>query len=192
MEREPLEKALATADEINYKTTQIEEVRTVLSYDTQKFIQEQLKTANRLGDKARAIRLSIKLKEMFFGQFGKMFVFEQFSALRKPEDFAKAKLLGRDALKTGISIIQYCAMLLALLCSMIVCHMQECSNGQSNLCPHLLLCWTLCWLSKPLACSRIFWDSWETSSCLIHLHWYYLIFFRRAYVWQFRLLRYLY
>jgi hypothetical protein len=56
----------------------------------------------RLGDQARAIRLNIKLKEIFFGQFGKMFVFEQFGGLRKPEDFAKAKLLGREALKLGM------------------------------------------------------------------------------------------
>ncbi|ELR21237.1 myosin1, putative [Acanthamoeba castellanii str. Neff] len=102
MEKEPLERAWAGAQEINLKTAQIDEVRNVLANDEQKFIQEQLKTANRLGDQARAIRLNIKLKEIFFGQFGKMFVFEQFGGLRKPEDFAKAKLLGREALKLGM------------------------------------------------------------------------------------------
>jgi hypothetical protein len=35
------------AQEINLKTAQIDEVRNVLANDEQKFIQEQLKTANR-------------------------------------------------------------------------------------------------------------------------------------------------
>lgn len=102
MEREPLERAWNGAQEINLQTDQINEVKNVLSYDEQKFIQEQLKTANRLGDKDRAIRLNIRLKDIFFSQFGKMFVFEQWNGLRKPEDFAKAKLLGRDNLKLGM------------------------------------------------------------------------------------------
>jgi len=102
MEKEPLDRAWAGAQEINLETAQISEVKNVLSYDEQKFIQEQLKTANRLGDKERAIRLNIKLKEIFFSQFGKMFVFEQFGGLRKPDEFSKAKLLGREALKLGM------------------------------------------------------------------------------------------
>lgn len=46
--------------------------------------------------------MNIKLKEIFFSQFGKMFVFEQFGGLRKPDEFSKAKLLGREALKLGM------------------------------------------------------------------------------------------
>ncbi|KAL6056612.1 myosin-5 isoform X3, variant 2 [Balamuthia mandrillaris] len=102
MEKEIMERVLAGADEIKLKTKHIDEIRELLCLDEQKFIQKQLQTANRLGDKERAIRLTIALKETFFSQFGRMFVFEEFDLLRDREDFSKAKLFGRDELKLNM------------------------------------------------------------------------------------------
>ena len=95
-----------------------------LSLDPTKFIQLQLKVANRLGDHARAIRLQIQLKgacpecavcrvrwrrvrsdgrvfpaELFFAQFKKMFVLHEWKRLRDPDSFAKTKMFGRETLR---------------------------------------------------------------------------------------------
>eukprot|EP01087_Luapelamoeba_hula_P009787 TRINITY_DN2557_c0_g1_i2.p1 TRINITY_DN2557_c0_g1~~TRINITY_DN2557_c0_g1_i2.p1 ORF type:complete len:408 (+),score=83.59 TRINITY_DN2557_c0_g1_i2:322-1545(+) len=83
-------------------TQSLEEVAKILVLDEQGFLQIQLKKANELGDKARGVRLTIALKDLFFKQFGKMFVFEQFGHLRTRDAFSKAKLFGREALRDGM------------------------------------------------------------------------------------------
>lgn len=102
MDKELMEKAYHDADAIGLVTEDIEDIKDALSLDQQKFIQRQLKTANALGDRARAVRLTIQLKDLFFGQFGKMFVFEEFGGLRTPDDFSSTKLFGRDKLREGM------------------------------------------------------------------------------------------
>jgi len=87
--------------------------------DDTKFVQLQLKVANKLQDEARAIRLQILLKgflqltrcstfaiflkipttEMFFAQFRHMFVLSEWKRLQDPETFAKSKIFGREALR---------------------------------------------------------------------------------------------
>jgi hypothetical protein len=102
LDRAHLESAHNGAEAIGMENAQLTKVKEVLAYDTQRFIQEQLKTANRLKDRARAIRLTIELKDIFFGQFGKMFVYEEFGGFRDVEDFARSKLFGRDQLRLGM------------------------------------------------------------------------------------------
>ena len=94
-----MEKAVNDADAINFKSDTLEEVRGWLYCSKDKFLQQQLKTANKLHDPARAIRIQIKMKDLFFETHGKMFVFKEYGNLRNPEVFAKAKLFGREKLK---------------------------------------------------------------------------------------------
>jgi hypothetical protein len=94
-----MEKAVNDADAINFKSDVLEEVRGWLFCSKDKFLQQQLKTANKLHDPARAIRIQIKMKDLFFETHGKMFVFKEYGNLRNPEVFAKAKLFGREKLK---------------------------------------------------------------------------------------------
>jgi Myosin head (motor domain)/MyTH4 domain len=103
-EREYLERALAGAEEIGYQTDEIDDVRGVLSLGEEKFLQMQLKTAKGLHDPARAIRIMIKLKNVFFESHGKMIVFKQYGNLREPIQYANAQLLpiGRDKLRLGM------------------------------------------------------------------------------------------
>lgn len=103
-EREVMEKAVADAAEINLQTEVRDEVEGWLSVSDEKFLQQQLKTANKLHDPARAIRIQIKMKDLFFESHGKMFVFKQYGNLRTPELYSKAKMFGRDKLKLSMLV----------------------------------------------------------------------------------------
>eukprot|EP00013_Stygamoeba_regulata_P023515 CAMPEP_0177666056 /NCGR_PEP_ID=MMETSP0447-20121125/21382_1 /TAXON_ID=0 /ORGANISM="Stygamoeba regulata, Strain BSH-02190019" /LENGTH=1567 /DNA_ID=CAMNT_0019172187 /DNA_START=105 /DNA_END=4808 /DNA_ORIENTATION=- len=102
LERPHLEAAVEQADAINMEHAIIEECRGYLCLSMDKFLQEQLKKAKQLNDPARAIRLTIKMKDMFFATHGKMFIFKTYGNLRNPEAYAKAKLFGRDQLKLNM------------------------------------------------------------------------------------------
>lgn len=104
VEKEFLEKAHKGAEEINYTTPQIDEVWAVLCLSEEKYLQLQLKTAKSLHDPARAIRIMIKLKDVFFETHGTMIVWAQYGNFRTREAFANAQLLpiGREKLVTGM------------------------------------------------------------------------------------------
>ena len=53
-------------------------------------------------NRARAVRLTIQLKDLFFGQFGKMFIFEEFGGLRSRDDFSSGKVFGKEKLREGM------------------------------------------------------------------------------------------
>ena len=104
IEREYLEKAHKAAEAINYTTAQIDEVWGVLCLSEEKYLQLQLKTAKGLHDPARAIRIMIKLKDVFFESHGSMIVWAQYGNFRTREAFSNAQLLpmGRDKLAAGM------------------------------------------------------------------------------------------
>lgn len=119
-------------------------VQEYLGLETTKFIQLQLKVANKHGDQARAIRLQIQLKgsfstralvrcwpiqerakrddhgggrstaEIFFSQFKGMFILPEWKRLREPDAFAKTKLFGRDGLRK-VSLSHCCWIAPAVL-----------------------------------------------------------------------------
>ncbi|MDP2437987.1 MAG: hypothetical protein Q8P67_19770, partial [archaeon] len=104
VEREFLEKAHKAAEAISYTTPQIDEVWGVLCLSEEKYLQLQLKTAKSLHDPARAIRIMIKLKDVFFESHGSMIVWAQYGNFRTREAFSNAQLLpmGRDKLAAGM------------------------------------------------------------------------------------------
>ena len=102
IDREYLERANNLAHEINMHTASLDEIEKILVLDEQGFLQKQLKKANELGDKQRAVRLTIALKDIFFKYHGKMFVFEEFGQLRSRDAFSKSKMFGRENLREGM------------------------------------------------------------------------------------------
>jgi len=105
IEREYLERAHTGAQEINYETEQIEEIRGILSLSEEKFLQLQLKNAQqKTNDPARAIRIMIKLKDVFFASHGDLIRWNKYGNFRTPEQYANAQLMpfGREALRLGM------------------------------------------------------------------------------------------
>ena len=102
MEKPIIEKAMEESENIRLEWDQMDEARSVLALPDEKFLQRQLKTANQLHDPARAIRIMIQMKEMFFVSHGKLFTFQTYGNLRPPDVFAKAALLGRDKLRDNM------------------------------------------------------------------------------------------
>lgn len=104
IEKEYLEKAYNAAQAINYNTPQIDEIWGILCLSEEKYLQLQLKTAKSLHDPARAIRIMIKLKDVFFETHGSMIVWAQYGNFRTREQFSNAQLLpmGRDKLAQGM------------------------------------------------------------------------------------------
>jgi len=99
MEKPIIEKAMQESEAIRLEWDQMDEGRRVLALSEEKFLQLQLKTANQLHDPARAIRIMIQMKEMFFSTHGKLFTFHTYGNLRPPDLYSKAALLNRDKLR---------------------------------------------------------------------------------------------
>ena len=102
MEKPIIEKAMEESEAIGLEWDQMDEGRNVLCLPEEKFLQRQLKTANQLHDPARAIRIMIQMKEMFFVSHGKLFTFQTYGNLRPPDVYSKAALLGRDKLRENM------------------------------------------------------------------------------------------
>jgi hypothetical protein len=105
LEEDPMKDVLARADAVNLKTDEIEKLRTLIhNTSEEKFVQLQLKAALATKDPARAIRVTIRLKDLFFKKAGPMFMFDNFPKLRSRSGWAALKLitLKRDALAAGM------------------------------------------------------------------------------------------
>jgi hypothetical protein len=105
LEEEPMRQILDRADAINLHTEHIEKIRTLLlNTPEEKFVQLQLKAAVALNDPDRVIRVTIKLKDLFFKKSGPMFAVDNFPKLRSRVGWANMKLLTlkRDALAAGM------------------------------------------------------------------------------------------
>ena len=104
MEKPIIEKAMEESEAIRLEWDKMEEARGVLAQSEEKFLQLQLKTANQLHDPARAIRIMIQMKELFFASHGKLFTFKTYGNLRPADQYAKAALLGRDKLRINMLV----------------------------------------------------------------------------------------
>jgi len=105
LEEEPMKDILARADAIKLSTEDIEKIRTLLfNTPLEKLVQLQLKQAVALNDAARSIRVTIRLKDLFFKKCGAMFAFDNYSRLRSKEGWADMKLISfsRDELAAGM------------------------------------------------------------------------------------------
>jgi hypothetical protein len=66
-----------------------------------KFLQLQLKAATRLGDTARTIDLTVRIKDDFFSGNEASFALENYDGYKSPALFAKAYTFGKDKVKLG-------------------------------------------------------------------------------------------
>lgn len=105
LEEAPMRNILTRADAIRLTTPDIEKLRTLI-FNTaeEKFVQLQLKAAVALKDPSRAIRVTIKLKDLFFKKAGPMFSFDNYAKLRTREAWADMKFVSfsRDELAAGM------------------------------------------------------------------------------------------
>eukprot|EP00472_Partenskyella_glossopodia_P009453 CAMPEP_0197517112 /NCGR_PEP_ID=MMETSP1318-20131121/2083_1 /TAXON_ID=552666 /ORGANISM="Partenskyella glossopodia, Strain RCC365" /LENGTH=1597 /DNA_ID=CAMNT_0043066413 /DNA_START=40 /DNA_END=4833 /DNA_ORIENTATION=+ len=92
LEEAPMQNIIDRAEQINYVTDDIAHLKHLL-YDLspEKFAQEQLKAAVRSKDQDRCIRITIRIKDMFFKQQGEMFTFRGFPKFRTPVEWANLK-----------------------------------------------------------------------------------------------------
>jgi len=92
LEEAPMQNIIDRAEQISYVTEDIKYLKHML-YDLspEKFAQEQLKAAVRSKDQDRAIRITIKIKDMFFKQQGDMFTFRGFPKFRTPVEWSNLK-----------------------------------------------------------------------------------------------------
>ena len=103
-EEKHMEVVLKAADEIGLYNEHVEGFRTLL-YQTE--LQARLKIligkAKELCDAARALRLTIRIKESVFSKQAAMFEFKNFGCLKSAEDWAGEKFLtlSRDKLREG-------------------------------------------------------------------------------------------
>jgi len=105
LEEEPMRDILKRADAVKLSTEHIEKIRTLLlNTPEEKFIQMQLRAAVALNDPARSIRVTIRLKDMFFAKSAALFAFDNYSKLRTREGWADLKLISfsRDELAAGM------------------------------------------------------------------------------------------
>eukprot|EP00954_Amorphochlora_amoebiformis_P010726 836779-Amorphochlora_amoeboformis.AAC.1 len=92
LEEAPMQNVIDRAEQINYVTEDIKYLKHML-YDLspEKFAQEQLKAAVRSKDQDRCIRITIRIKDMFFKAQGDMFTFRGFPKFRTPVEWANLK-----------------------------------------------------------------------------------------------------
>lgn len=94
LEEQVMQDIISRADGIHYMTPEIERIRDLLlNTPEEKFVQLQLKAAVANNDPARAIRITIRLKDLFFQKAGDLFQFEKFGVLRDRMEWASMKFL---------------------------------------------------------------------------------------------------
>lgn len=105
LEEEPMRDILNRAETIKLDTPNIQELRRLLFHTSEeKLVQLQLKAAVALSDLGRRVRLTLKLKDLFFKKQGAMFAIDKFPRYRDPSDWADLKLLtlNREKLAGGM------------------------------------------------------------------------------------------
>ena len=96
---------LARSEQLSLSSPPIEHLRTLTQHTSEeKLRQLQLKAANALGDKHRATRLTIALKELVFKKTGHLFTLESYGRWRDPDEWASEKMAlgGKAALMEGM------------------------------------------------------------------------------------------
>eukprot|EP01083_Nonionella_stella_P139035 423279_1 len=103
LEDKPMEVCLAAADRCGYSDENTEHFRYMFSLSKDKYYQEQLRAATRLGDKNRQIRISIKLKDIFFDASTGAFTIKNYERLKLASYWASEKklTLNQDKLQEG-------------------------------------------------------------------------------------------
>eukprot|EP00468_Gymnochlora_sp_CCMP2014_P013783 CAMPEP_0167752288 /NCGR_PEP_ID=MMETSP0110_2-20121227/7052_1 /TAXON_ID=629695 /ORGANISM="Gymnochlora sp., Strain CCMP2014" /LENGTH=1575 /DNA_ID=CAMNT_0007637881 /DNA_START=440 /DNA_END=5167 /DNA_ORIENTATION=- len=92
LEEAPMQNIIDRAEQINFVTEDIKYLKHML-YDLspEKFAQEQLKAAVKSKDQDRCIRITIRIKDMFFKMQGGMFTFRGFPKFRTPVEWSNLK-----------------------------------------------------------------------------------------------------
>ena len=84
----------AEAKRVGYQNDDIGQINNILALPENQIVKLQLKKAIELDDPIRKIQRETELKMIFVEKFKSMFVFEKFSKLRDPIDFANSKYFG--------------------------------------------------------------------------------------------------
>eukprot|EP01099_Mayorella_cantabrigiensis_P000475 TRINITY_DN1221_c0_g2_i3.p1 TRINITY_DN1221_c0_g2~~TRINITY_DN1221_c0_g2_i3.p1 ORF type:complete len:779 (+),score=191.17 TRINITY_DN1221_c0_g2_i3:2124-4460(+) len=99
--REKMEGIYNRAVAIRMHTEPMDRLGGLLRLSEEELIKLMLKAAIALNDENRRVKLSIRMKEIFFARFGDSFVLSQSKKLKSPGEFARGKLFGKDALMAG-------------------------------------------------------------------------------------------
>jgi len=99
--REKMESIYNRAVSIRMHTEPMDRLGGLLRLSEEELIKLMLKAAIALNDENRRVKLSIRMKEIFFSRFGDSFVLSQSKKLKSAVEFARGKLFGKDALIAG-------------------------------------------------------------------------------------------
>jgi len=102
--REQLRDLSEKCGRVRLNIEQVAKVKEYLKLSETEFLKAQLKAANVNKDQQRQIALSIKMKELFFVSFGDSFTLKAFAQLKAPDKFAKAKMFGKENLKSDMMV----------------------------------------------------------------------------------------
>eukprot|EP00485_Elphidium_margaritaceum_P007561 CAMPEP_0202691960 /NCGR_PEP_ID=MMETSP1385-20130828/6494_1 /ASSEMBLY_ACC=CAM_ASM_000861 /TAXON_ID=933848 /ORGANISM="Elphidium margaritaceum" /LENGTH=1474 /DNA_ID=CAMNT_0049347425 /DNA_START=27 /DNA_END=4451 /DNA_ORIENTATION=+ len=100
-----MEACLFAATELDYTNDYIDYFRWMfdtLGKDSEKFVQEQMRQAVKMGDLKRQLRLNIKLKDLVFDKLHQSFAIQNCPVLKEDHDWAAEKLFGRDKLRQNM------------------------------------------------------------------------------------------
>eukprot|EP00484_Ammonia_sp_Unknown_P018101 CAMPEP_0197028252 /NCGR_PEP_ID=MMETSP1384-20130603/7978_1 /TAXON_ID=29189 /ORGANISM="Ammonia sp." /LENGTH=1466 /DNA_ID=CAMNT_0042457223 /DNA_START=22 /DNA_END=4422 /DNA_ORIENTATION=+ len=100
-----MEACLYAATELDFTNDYIDYFRWMfdtLGKDSEKFVQEQMRQAVKMGDLKRQLRLNIKLKDLVFDKIGQSFAIQNCPILKEADDWAAEKLFGREKLRQGM------------------------------------------------------------------------------------------
>eukprot|EP01130_Rhizamoeba_saxonica_P016223 TRINITY_DN745_c0_g1_i1.p1 TRINITY_DN745_c0_g1~~TRINITY_DN745_c0_g1_i1.p1 ORF type:complete len:1528 (+),score=443.15 TRINITY_DN745_c0_g1_i1:69-4652(+) len=103
-ERVQIEDLCNRCQQVNLNTTQTQELNEIVNLGEEELTKTQMKAALTLGDHARVILKTVQLKELFFASFGGNFRWERFRGFKTPDEYAKAKMFGKDKLKQSFLV----------------------------------------------------------------------------------------
>ena len=99
---------IKAADELQFQNDYVEYFRALIfQTPLDLFLKEQMKAAVKLGDHARAIRITLKLKEVVLSSQEDSFQFQKYGKLKAPKDWADEKLFTFDREKLAQSMLVY-------------------------------------------------------------------------------------
>lgn len=108
LEERPMKVCINAADEIGFQNEIVEYFKALLfQTPADVFAKEQLKAAVKLGDHARAIRITLRLKDMFLSNAEDQFQFSKYGKLKPPKDWADEKWVTLDREKLALGMLVF-------------------------------------------------------------------------------------
>jgi len=99
-ERDQIQELYDRCVAVNLNTENTQLLNSFIQLSEEELCKSQMKAALTNGDQERRFLKHTQLKDIFFNSFGENIRWDQFKLLKTANDFAKAKLIGKDKLRT--------------------------------------------------------------------------------------------